>query len=215
MKSGRSSNQAKFRRLRERLQWWDVDQEATTVLLNLMKVEQEVDGCVAMEGGEVGSKRLHVRSFFDETTARIVVEERQEKLLVQVEERDLSRVVSLEIEVLSRGNPHEVVAVRPGIEGEWGSTVWVGKDVERVPELAAMFKWVSRGSYAFGNDLSSMTRASKRFAIAVGVPRRILMVLLLLVVAKVARRVVEVTSELFVRVREAVRVVEERGILGR
>jgi hypothetical protein len=73
---------------------------------------------------------LHVRSFFDETTARVVVAERQEKLLVQVEERDLSRVVSLEIEVLSRGNPHEVVAVRPGIEGEWGSTVWVGKDVD-------------------------------------------------------------------------------------
>jgi hypothetical protein len=86
-----------------------------------------------------------------------------------------------------------------------------------MPELAATFKWVSRGSHAFGNDLSSMTRASKRFAIAVGVPRQILMVLLLLVVAKVARRVVEVTNELFVRVREAVRVVEERGrgILGR
>ena len=87
--------------------------------------------------------------------------------------------------------------------------------MDRVPELAATFKLVSRSSHAFGNDLSGMTRASKRFAIAVGVPRRILMVLLLLVVAKVARRVVEVTSELVVRVREAVRVVEERGSLGR
>jgi hypothetical protein len=41
-----------------------------------MEVEQEVDGLAAMEGREFGSERLHVRSFFDEATARVVVEER-------------------------------------------------------------------------------------------------------------------------------------------
>jgi len=128
-----------------------------------------------------------------------------------VKERDLSRVVALKVKILAGGNPHEVVVVRPGIESKWGFTMRVGKNVERMPEVATTLIWMSRSSHPVGNDLSSMTRATKPFTIAVGVPGWILIVLLFLVVAESARRTIEVASELFVRVREAVHIVEERG----